>query len=80
MKVFTYATTDPDAPAAAMARIYLGKIGKVHDWHPVIFHGSTEEGVRRQAEEWWGAEVAKVDKRTLPRGPKTVAEEIGDVL
>ena len=80
MRVFTFAATSEEAPARAIARIYLGKVGKQHDWHPVLFNGPTEEDVRRQAEEWWERETTKADKRKGPRKAMAAAEDIGDVL
>lgn len=71
MKVFVYTAADADAPARAIARIWLG-----HEWHPVIFAAKDEETARSAATEWWDAEVAKranVKPRGRPR--KNPADE-----
>ena len=82
MKVYTYAATDSEAPAGAIARIWLGP-GKKQGWHPVIFSADTTEAAQANAEAWWQAEIEKADKRRGPRKPKVSpapAADVGDVI
>jgi hypothetical protein len=84
MKIFTFSTSDPDAPAngRAIARILAPMVGRgggtVVEWHPVIFTGATEEEVRALAEGWWYAEVAKAraaDEKAAERQAKRDAKK-----
>lgn len=82
MKIYTYAAVDPDAPAVAIARIWLGP--KKSDWHPVIFTAENTGLAFAQAMTWWENESAKADKRRGPRKPKPQTQqpdaEVGDVI
>jgi hypothetical protein len=68
MQIFTYSVVG-EAPAGQthVARILhtlTGPKGKpLLEWHPVIFAAGSEEAVRTQAQDWWDAELAKVEAK-----------------
>lgn len=79
MRIFTFATTDTDAPksALAVAFIHLGKDRKGRDdWLPVAFRAPTEDEARARAQTHWdnarGDPVKAADpkKRTVKDEPE----------
>jgi len=66
LRVYTFIATVEDCPVPVIGRIRCfspaqGKRKAGEDWHPVVFTGENEDAVRRTAEAWWAAELAKAE-------------------
>jgi len=66
MNILTYETSDIEAPISFkfMARIVINDAAGKPDLHPVVFMSSKgHAAVEALAQEWWDAELAKVEAR-----------------
>lgn len=84
MKVFTWASSDPDLKPTQRA---VARIQHDGEWMLPIFYGPSEDEVRAQAETWWEAELARYtsategrQKRAQALRKKPASDDVGIIL